>query len=804
MLINYLKIAVRNLLRFKIYSFINIVGLAVSISACILIFLWVMDELSYDKFNKNADRIFRPYISIKINNSELNHAMTPAPLGEALYKDCPEVESFTRIWTFDKAPIVRYGVKVFNEKRFLYVDSSFFKVFTTEFVKGNPKTALIKPGTVVLTESTAHKYFGDENPMGKIINVDKNRNYVVTGVIKNIHNESHFHYDFLGSISTHANSRSSNWLEDGWYTYLLLRKGSSSSEFQKKLNIEVKKYLEPQFVAFSGKTLKQMEDNGNKFGFILEPLKSIHLYSHLDSEIEPNGEISYVFIFSAIAIAILLIACINFINLSTARSGRRAKEVGVRKALGSYKPQIAGQFLIESILTSSIAVILSIGIIEFILPLFNEIAGKNISFSLTENVFTLPLIISFDVVIGLFAGFYPAFYLSSFQPVRVLKSEIKEGSKKATLRSYLIIFQFAVSIMFIIGTFVIYKQLSYIRGKNLGFNKDQIVVIKNVWHIGDKVYSFNHELLKNPNVLSTSCESTIPGEQQFMNSYKLKGTSSVEFKDCRPIFSDYNFTNTYQIKMVKGRFFSYEHPSDSTAVVINESAARIFGIKDLDNKYLTNLSNIPNYKVIGIIKNFNFMSLHEAIWPLVIHPYKLHDYGNYLSIRIKPGNYIETLNFIEQSWKKCTGDNVLEYSFLDQNLEHLYSADQRTSKIASIFSVLAILVACLGLLGLAAFVTEQKTKEIGVRKVLGASISEILIMLSKEFTKWVLLANIIAWPAAYYFMNKWLQDFAYKVDISIWTFVITGLLTLAIALLTVSIHAIKAATANPVKSLRYE
>jgi putative ABC transport system permease protein len=808
MLENYLKMALRNILRFKIFSFINIIGLAVSISACILISLWVSDEMSYDKFNKNADRIYRPYILAKISNREINSAAGPAVMGEALQRELPEVEAYTRIWYWgDISWTLRSEGKVFSEKLFRTVDSSFFNVFTTEFVRGNPKTALAQPKTIVLTESMAHKYFGSKNPLGKIINVNKNIDFIVTGVVKDFPAQSHFHFDFLASLSTFNESKDQYWGSINCYTYVLLKAGTEKLQFEKKLNDLVRKYFSPQLKSAAGFTFEQFEAAGNKYSLSLEPLTSIHRNSHLDYEIETNSDMSYIYIFSVIAVAILLIACINFINLSTARSEKRAKEVGIRKTLGSQSRQIIGQFIAESILTSFISIIISICLVEFILPEFNNLSNKQITFNLLSSRYVIPFLLGFAVAVGLVAGSYPAFYLSSFQPVQVLKSDLRKGSRRANLRGGLVIIQFAISIILIVSTFIIYSQLQYIRKKDIGFNKDNVVIIDKLFDTGN-VQSFMHDILNNPQITGISNSDGIPSKPENVSSYCLKGNSNIQFQNinnmnCDYMNCDYQFKDVYQMKMAAGRFFSKEHPSDTAAVVLNEAAARKLGIINIEGKYLTEIGN-QNYAIIGIVKDFNFMSLHEAIQPIAIFPFKPGGAGEYLSVKVKPDNYAGTISFLRNTWKKYAGDETLDYSFLNNNMENLYIADLRTSNIASVFSILAIFIACLGLLGLASFITGQRTKEIGIRKVLGASVPEIIIMLSKEFLRWVILANIIAWPIAYYFMNKWLQDFAYKTEISIWIFLTSGTLALIIALLTVCTNAIKAATANPVKSLKYE
>lgn len=801
---NYIKVALRNLGKNKGYSFINITGLAVGIACCIAILLYVRNELSYDTFNKNADQIYRVHLTGRINNNELNMAVSPSPLGAAIMHDLPGVAVYTRIRNFG-APVLRYKNKAFSEEKFFNVDSTFFKVFTVEFMEGNPNSALTRPNNVVITESMAKKYFGSEDPMGKILNADHRRNWIITGVIKDFPQNSHFHSDFLGSLTTYEDSRNPFWLSNNYYTYIVLKKGTDSRQFQKLLDQDVKQYIGPQLEKVAGLTLEQLKKSGSSYGYVLQPLNSIHLNSHLDYEIEANSDIDYIYIFSVIAIAILLIACINFINLATARSEKRAKEVGIRKTLGSNRSQLVRQFITESVLMSMLAVIIAIIVIEVFLPGFNDITGKEMSLGIFENIYTLLLLIFLAGIIGIIAGSYPAFYLSSFQPVKVLKSENK-GKQKSFLRSGLVIFQFAVTIVLFIGTFIIYNQLKYMQNKNLGFDKEQVVIIKKTDDIGNQIKSFKKELANYPGVINLSNSNAIPGLQYGDNASRVEGTPNDRYQDLRQIWSDYGFINTYNIKMEKGRFFSIEHPSDTSAVVINEATVKIFGLNNPIGKILIEPSphGDEKYKIIGVTKNFNYESLHQVIRPLVIHLYNAHGFGKFISVRIKPDDYQGTISYLQNTWKKFAGNQAFDYNFLDRNLAHLYIAEQRTSKIATTFAVLAIFIACLGLLGLAAFITEQRTKEIGIRKVLGASIPSLLFMLSKEFLKWVLIANIIAWPVAYYVMNNWLKDFAYKININLWIFLLSGIIALAIALLTVSSHAIKAAIANPIKSLRYE
>ena len=807
MLKNYLRVAVRNLKRYKAFSFINIIGLAVGTACCILIFLYVSDELSYDKFNVNADRIYRVYLQARIHNSDLNTATSPAPMGAAMFENIPGVENYTRVRNFG-FPVMRYKNKAFSEEKFFWADSTFFDVFTVQFLKGNSKTALTKPNAVVITEATAKKYFGDEDPMGKILNADHRRDYMVTGVVKALPPNSHFHFDFLSSLSTYDDSRSPFWLSNNYYTYILLRKGADADKVLSEMKKMVKNYVGSQLQKTVGVSLAQFESAGNRYGYNMQPLTSIHLHSHLDYELQPNSDISYIYIFSAIAIAILLIATINFMNLSTARSERRSKEVGIRKTLGSNRRQLIWQFITESIMLSFISVFIAIVIVEALMPLFNDISGKQVSLSLLENAYTIPLLLVFGVVVGIIAGSYPAFYLSSFDPVKILKSDGRKGSRRSFLRSGLVITQFAVSIALIIGTFVIQDQLNFIQNKNLGFNKEQVVLIKKTDDIGSKIDAFKSLLSNYPKVISVSNSTDIPGNQNGDSAYKMQGASVHEALDIRNIYCDYNFIKTYEIKMAAGRFFSKDHPADSMAVVINEATAKSFGIANPVGKNLYQFGRTPDesivHPIIGVVKDFNYESLHQQIRPLVFMLFNKGGFGKFTSVRIAAGDYQKTISYLETTWKKFAGDQAFEYNFFDQSWSHLYFAEQRTSKLSMIFSVLAIFIACLGLLGLAAYVTEQRTKEIGIRKVLGATVPEIFILLSKEFTKWVLIANIIAWPLAYYIMHNWLNNFAYRVSIAPLVFLYSGLIALAISIATVSTHAIKAARSNPVKSLRYE
>jgi putative ABC transport system permease protein len=803
MFINYLKIAFRNLKKNKGYSFINISGLAVGIACCIVILLFIQNEFSYDKYNKNYDRIYRVRLDAKISNNELNTAESCAPCGPTFVQEIPEVENFTRIRNFG-FPVMRYKDKAFSEEKFFWVDSTFFDVFTVHFIEGNPKTALSQPNSVVITESTARKYFGNEDPMGKMLNSDNRRDYLVTGVIDDFPVNSSFHFDFLASLSSYQVQNDHMWLSNNYYTFILVREGVNATELEKKIQEVSKAYIGPQLIKIVGATYDQMIKGGSRYNYVIQPLSDIHLKSNLSNEIEPTSDILYVYIFSIIAFAILLIACINFTNLSTARSSSRAKEVGIRKTLGSNQALLIRQFLTETVLMSFLAMLFALLLVELFLPTFNLISNKHLFLHIFSNYYSIPLLILFVLFVGFVAGTYPAFVLSSLMPVKVLRGNLQKSSNKSLLRNFLVILQFSISIFLIVGTFIIQGQLNYIQNKKLGFNRNQILIIKKTDDIGKYINSFKNDISQLGNITDVSNSTTIPGGNFGDTAIKREGAGPDEVHDIKLLFTDYDFISTYQIKMKEGRYFSRDYGNDTSAIVINEEAVKTMGLKNPVGKYLVRIGDNRKYKIIGVTNNFNFESLHQKIDPLIFGLFRTMDFGKFVSVRFMPKNAKSTVESISSIWHKYVGNQAFEYSFFNDDFARLYTSEQRTGSIFSVFSVLAIFIACLGLLGLAAYTAEQRTKEIGIRKVLGASVSEIIFMLTKEFTKWVLIANIIAWPIAYFFMNEWLENFAYRISLSIWVFVLAGISALLIAVLTVSYQAVKAALANPVESLRYE
>jgi putative ABC transport system permease protein len=803
MLRNYLKVAFRNIFKYKVYSFINIIGLSVGIAACILILLFVNDELSFDKSNTNYDKIYRVHTNASLSGREIKIALSPNPIGEALMKDFPEVTAFTRLMP-NRNMLIRYKNNVFVETNFFWADSGTFKVFSIPFIKGNPDKALTEPHTIVLTENLAKKYFGDEDPMDKVMNFEDGTPYTVRGVVKDCPQNAHWHYDMFASMSSLGRDSSQQWLGNNLYTYILLNKGSSINNLQAKLKDFTRKHVSKNIFEIFGVTYDQMMQTGNRYEFEFQPLTDIHLKSHLDYEIEPNSDIKYVYIFSMIAIFILILACINFMNLATARASLRTKEVGVRKVLGSNKKQLIIQFLFESILLSGFAVLIAVVLSEMLLPLFNVITGRHLETGYLSNFEAIPAVIFSILFIGFLSGSYPAFFLSSFKPAAVLGSKVSIF-KNSWLRSGLVVFQFAISIILIIGTLIVYLQMRYIQNIKLGFDKDHILVIQRAWALENQAKTFKDELVKNTSIVSASNSDNMPGQLFSQNLYRTEGADTRQHI-VAVMAADYDYARTMGIEISLGRYFSRDYPSDTMSVVINETAAKIMGIKDPIGKRIISVGNPDparsTFTIIGIMKDFHYESLHQKIRPLIMQLNR--GQTAFLPIRLSTTDFAGSISLIEKLWKKFVPDKPIEFYFLNDNFDQLYRAEHKTSQIFTTFSIISIFIACLGLLGLASFTAERRTKEIGIRKVMGASTTGIIFLLSKEFIKWVLIANIIAWPIAFYIMTNWLEDFAYRINFPYWILFASALIAMLIAIITVISQALKAANSNPVNSLKYE
>jgi len=793
MFMNNVKVALRILKKNKIYSLITIAGFSMGITCCILIFLYVKYEFSYDRYHKNAEHIFRVIKEMERKGERELSITTPPPLGPALYEEFAGVTAYARIIEpYPKTVLMSVENKRFYENKFLFAEGSLFDIFTFPFVAGNPKTALNELYTVVITESTAEKYFGKENPLGKIITLNNEEDFIITGVMKDVPGNSHFSFDFAASFATlkkHKILPLQDWGSCALYTYLQIP-GGSAGEIEKKIPEFITKYAGQDYFVKN---------------FTFQPITRIHLHSDLSGEIEKNGDITYVYIFSAISVVILFIACINFINLTTARYVKRAGESGMRKVLGAQKTELIKQYTGESILLTCITLPVSLGMLLLVSPLFNNILNTGIKTDLLNN---LGIITAVTILAGISAGLYPALFLSSFKPVHVLTGAVKSGSSKPGTRNVLVLFQFILSTLFIYGTVIINKQMTYLHNKKLGYNKEQIVVIPvKERENRRKMHLIKNELMKNPNILSITASSDVPGYGG-INSHLVipEGFTEEDRLFMHNIRVDHDFIETMEMVIKQGRNFSSEIPTDmSSAFILNEAAVKKIGWNSPEGKkfeWRRNSFDIKQGTVIDIVEDFHFKSLHHPIEPLAIQI----DPRNYKYIiaRISSGNIKNTLEFIKNTWHEFSPQFPFEYSFLDDDYEKLYKSEERMSRLFGYVSFLSVFIASLGLLGLASFSAEQRTKEIGIRKVLGASVPGIFFLLSREFLKWVVIANLVAFPFGYFIMKNWLQNFAYRTDIGFSSFLVSLGIALLTALFTISYWSLKAAFTNPVKSLRHE
>jgi putative ABC transport system permease protein len=804
MIQNYFKIAWRNLIKNKAFSFINILGLSIGISVCFIIMLFVQDELSYDTFNKNAGRIVRIYFKASMNGGKISEAGVMPPVAKALKTEYPEVEDVTRLRR-DGRPKIEYQHTIFKEAEAAFVDPNFFSVFSFPFLKGDPKTALAQPNTLVITEEIAQRYFGNEEPIGKTLTYNNSGQFKVTGVIKKMPSNGHFHFDLLGSLETIDFAKKDTWMEGNFFTYAVMKKGTDYKKLEAKLPGMVEKYMGPQIMQDMGMSLSQFRTKGNDLGFALQPLTAIHLHPETTTELEPAGNVKYVYIFGAIAIFMLLVASINFINLSTAGASKRAKEVGVRKVMGSGKWDLISQFLFESLLLTAIALLIGGLMVQLALPVFNDLSGKNLQFGFDMR--PVAGLIAFGLTVGLLAGIYPAFFLSSFKPIATLKGRLSTSTKSLGLRSSLVVFQFFISVSLITGTIVVYQQMKFIQNIKLGYNKEQLLVIPNSWALGKNEKNFKDQLRTDTRVENVTVSGYKPaGPTNNNNAMAYPEGKDKQVMTALEYKIDEQYIPTLDIKMAAGRNFSpAAYGTDSSAMIINEAAAKVFGfgnnaIGKIIVRENSDRGRDYRYTVIGIVKDFHFRSLHDAITPLfmVLNP------ESGIIVKVKTKNIAGLLTTMKQQWASYNVEEPFSYAFMDDLYNKTYAAEQKTGTILNIFAVLTVFVACMGLFGLATYTAEQRSKEIGIRKVLGASVAQVTQMLSKEFIKLVLIGCVIAFPLSWWAMHKWLQDFAYKIDISWWVFVLAGFTALLIALLTVSFKAIKAALANPVKSLRAE
>ena len=799
---NYLKIALRNLAKNRIYTSINILGLAIGITCCLLIVMFVRHELSFDQFHSKSSRIFRVAQKRTLEGSYEETPRLSLAAMELLINDFHEIEMGARILR-EFSPVLEHEENQFIEENFFFVDPAILDIFDFEFIRGNPKTALQAFNNVIITEEIARKYFGGIDPIGKNLTYRKwgqTLEFAVTGVIRSFPKNSHFHMDFLTPFESEQNlwdaMHGNDWYYTGSWNYLLLRESESARSLESKLDNFVQRHYP--------------EDLKGATQLSLQPLTNIHLHSHLDNELENNGKMTHIYVFSAIAALVLLIACINFMNLATARSAYRAKEVGLRKVIGAFRSDLIWQFLGEAMILSFCSLLLSIGLVELSLPWFNNIIGRTVAVDYLGDPFVIPVLISLGLFVGLLAGSYPAFYLSAFLPVKVLKGTAGT-SGYVPLRKILVVGQFVVSMILLVGIAIISDQVDFMLNKDLGFNSEEIVFVKSQPAV-------NFDALKNELSSGSDIVEVIGGWSVPVS----ENASTINWQLFRPeeadknrrlqmasTFIDYDYARMFSLKIVDGRYFSEEFTSDpAEAVIINETAANEFGwLENIVGRQIEVFNMVGAStgmrRVIGVVKDFHFESLHDPIKPLVLSTNGRGRYGNFI-MRIKTENLSNTLSFIEDKWQAVAPQFPLQLYFLNDDLNHLYQQEVKLNQIIKIFSVLAILISCLGLFGLSAFSAERRTKEIGIRKVVGASIVGVVMLLIKEFVKLVAVAFVIAAPLGFIIMNRWLQEFAYRIDIAPSTFLFAGAVAVLVALITVSYQAIKAALANPVEALRYE
>ncbi len=807
---NYFRISIRNLARHKGFSFINIFGLAIGITGCILMGAFVYSELNYDRNPVLASQIYRLRLLINQNGGTAEYPDVDVAVGAGIKSIFPEVIATTR--TNGNNPMfVKNEDKIFKESHITFCDSNFLQVFSIPLLEGDPKTALVFPNSIVLTRAMEHKYFGGASALGKFVTIGK-QPFKITGIIEKVPENSHFHFDaFISMTSSSFMTHGTTWSNIGFYTYLILAKNTDPRKLEAKFPDLIQKYIAPEAMHDMGISMAEAKKEVNTWHLLLMPLTDIHLHSNSKYELEPNGDIQYVYIFASLAVFTLLLACINFTNLSTAASSRRSREVGIRKVLGSLKMQLISQFLMESVLLAFCALLVAYLFVYLLLPSFNHLAGKQINFSFFLQYPVISFAVFFVLLVGIVAGIYPAFFLSSFQTVSVLKGAVSQTpAKRSYLRSGLVVFQFMISTSLIIATLVVYKQLHFMQNKKLGYNRDQVLVIPDTYGLDSNQYTFKQNILKDSRVLNATISRDVPvgrseGDMDGSEVYASENKSHETESEIHANFFhvDYDYISTLGMQIVSGRYFSKDFGSDSSAVVINEAAVRDLGWKDnqtaIDKTIIS--SGQHSYHVVGVVKDFNYSSAKQRIIPVMM---MLRHNNGTLIVKIKTNDIAGFLEDVKKDWHALNSSTAFSYYFLDDKFAAVYSAEEKTGQIFTGFAIVAVIIASLGLLGLVSYITEQRTKEIGIRKVLGASVNQVLLLLSKEFLILVSIAFVISVPLIAWVMHNWLDNFAYRIHISWWLFVTGGILTILITLVTISFQSIRAAIANPVKSLRSE
>ncbi|MCB2195582.1 MAG: ABC transporter permease [Bacteroidetes bacterium] len=799
--------SIRSFNRQRAYLFINVLGLSIGIACSLLIALFVINELSFDQFHTKKERIYRVNLHGKIGGQEAHVSSTASPVGPTMVQDYPEVESFTRYNSYGSSAI-KYKDLDFDE-HFVLVDSSFFKIFSIPLIKGDISNVLNAPYQAVISKSTAERIFGSEDPIGKMIQEGTDTSlYEVVGIMEDIPENSSFEADIFGSFTSSRRANDGNWLSNSFETYVLLNPGTNPDKINEKFPAMIKKYVGPMLEQYLNTTIEDFFSQGNQYYYELQPLVKIHLDPGIIHEVKPPSDPKYLYIFGSIAFLIIVIAAINFMNLSTAQAAKRAKEVGIKKVSGSSKGMLIRQFLSESIVLSVFSLAIAIVIIELTLPFFNQILNSRLEINYIDNWYTIPGLIVLSLLVGVLAGIYPAFYLSAFKPVSVLKGSIKDSMKNGRLRSILVILQFSISIMLIVGTSIIYKQINFMMNKDMGFTQDNLVVLGRAHAVGDQIKSFKNELLQIKGVTGVSASTAAPMHNNNGNGYIIEGRDQESFL-LETNWVDYDYFKTYEIELSNGRLFDKSYPTDQDACIVNESAVQNFDLKD---PFSTRFKLPPDeadenneyMPIIGVVKNFHFRSLHYKIEPYIFR-FKNEDINwGYVSIRLAQDAPNNVLKHIEDVWNNFSGSEPIQYFFMDDELKHEYNEEQQNATLAIVFTILGIVIASLGLFGLTSFTTEQRTKEIGIRKALGGSITNIFYIISKEIVVLVTISAIIAWPAIYFIAKNWLQNYPYKISLSPWDFILGFAIALVIAILTITYKTLKVARINPAQSLRYE
>ncbi len=808
MIKNFLLVTLRNLLRDKVFLIINLLGLSIGIAGSILIMMYVRHELSYDKFHHHANGIYRVNTKARLEGKDISVSVSAPPQARVFKEEYPEIIDATRFY-FPEERKVTVNQVTYHEKRFFYADPNFLEMFNFPLLKGDPKTALQNPNSVILTEEIALKLFGDNDPVGKNIILDHDQVLQVTGVARNVPDNTHFRFDYLASLNTLEFSKSEIWLMLNVETYLQLPEDYPADSLEAKFVLMMDKYVMPQvqqFLRIKVSNYKDFEASGNKYEFLLQPLADMHLDSEFRLGYEQGTNKVYVYFFSIVAGFLLFIACINFMNLSTAKYAYRSKEVGIRKVIGSTRGQLIRQFLAESMIITIIAVIIALTMVELILPSFNLFTGKDLEIGYLNHWYAIPSLIALTLVIGILSGSYPAFYLSSFRPAEIIQSKIHNGSGKIQLRSVLVVVQFTITIILLISTFIVSSQNRFIRNMRLGFSKENILVVRNTGDLGEQSESFRQQLLKIPGVKNASRSWTIPGEGFGVSTLQIQGDSLMKLYSFEMVNGDYDFINTLGIQVKEGRVFSREYASDHRTILVNEKAVISLGLRQpIGTRLLA-----PNeqggqdvLEIIGVFEDVNYKTLHQKIEPMLIGLNTDHS-QQYTLIKLENENIEHTMQQIEKTWNSFIPEQAIEFFFLDDNFDNLYRAEIKAGRIFTAFSVLSIFITCLGLLGLSAFTALKRTKEIGIRKVHGASIPVILRLLSRETIVLIITSSVIGWPVVYYIMHKWLQNFTYRTSISPWIFLLSTGIGLIIALAVVLYQSLRAARINPVEALKYE